>query len=265
MTVKQKFKPAARSDIREKVELKFRARGAVVFHLLLVLIGAVLLLYNFFDLWASRFFDPAYLNSILAFGVLAASGAFHFIRYHFRHGRGRDNHETETESLIAQRLQRAAPEDAGEQEVLIRLQQDDKLKNRRLVWQHLTLFAGISSLLLLLPLSDMTVREMLDWSNWQPQATYVGVWGIGLAAHILRYLFAYRVSSRRREAKIEEQLLRELRRERRQHPASAREASADLVAEASGRERLDAADNHDQVSIEDLLQAQSASQRANRH
>ena len=90
MTIKHKFKPAAKSEIREKVELKFRARGAVAFHLLLVLVGAVLLIYNFSYLWASRYFDTAYLNSILAFVVLAASGALHYIRYHFRHGKGRD-------------------------------------------------------------------------------------------------------------------------------------------------------------------------------
>jgi hypothetical protein len=142
------------------------------------------------------------------------------------------------------------------------LQQDEKLKNRRLVWQHVTLFVSVSSLVLLLPLSDMTVGEMLDWANWQPQATYAGVWGVGLAAHVLRYVFAYRVSSRWREAKIEEQLARELRRERRQRLSPARTASADLVAEDSGRDRLDAvAESQDDVSIEDLLQRQSPSQR----
>lgn len=254
MTMKHKFKPAARSDIREKVELKFRARGAVAFHVLLVLIGAALLLYNFSDWWADRFFDGYYLSGIFAFVVLAGSGAFHFIRYHFRHGRGRDGHDTETEALIARQLQGAAPEDAGEQEVLIRLQQDDKLKNRRLVWQHLTLFVGVISLVFLLPLSEMGVSEILDWKNWQSQGTFAGVWGIGLAAHVLRYVFAYRVSTRRREAKIEEQLARELRREKRQRLATAGTASGDLVAEDSSGE----------MSIEDLLRAQSPSQRVTR-
>ncbi len=252
MTIKQKFKPAARSDIRERVELKFRARGAVAFHLLLVLIGSGLLLYNFSHLWASRLFNGEFLSSTLAFVVLAASGAFHYIRYHFRHGRGRDRHEVETEALIARQLQKTAPEDASEQEVLVRLQQDDKLKNRRLVWQHLTLFAGVISLVFLLPLSDMSVREIMDWATWQTPATFTGVWGIGLAAHVLRYVFAYRVSTRRREAKIEEQLVRELRHQKRQRLAAARIPGGELVAEDSG----------DEMTIEDLLRAQSPSQRA---
>ena len=55
MTIKQKFKPAAKADIREKVELKLRARGAVAFHLVLVMVGAVLLLYNLSYLWVTRF------------------------------------------------------------------------------------------------------------------------------------------------------------------------------------------------------------------
>lgn len=257
MTIKHKFKPAARAEIREKVELKFRARGAVAFHLLLVMIGAVLLLYNLSYLWASRFFHTAYQDSILAFVVLATTGALHTIRYHYRHGKGRDRHERETESRIGQELERTAPEDAGEQEVLIRLQQDDKLKNRRLVWQHLTVFVGVISLLFLLPLSHMTLSELLEWSNLQTFATFTGVWGIGLAAHILRYAFAYRLSSGRREAKIEQQLMRELRREKRQRLAFAPTASDNLLAEA-------AADGGAETSIEDLLRGQPPPQRASR-
>ena len=251
MTIKPKFKPAARSDIREKVELKFRARGAVAFHLLLVLVGAVLLLYNFSYLWP-RLGGSAYQDSILAFVAVAATGALHFIRYHYRHGKGRDNHATETETLIARQLQRTAPEDAAEQEVLIRLQQDDKLKNRRLVWQHMTVFVSIVSLIFLLPLSDMTLRELLDSSILQPLATFTGIWGIGLAAHILRYVFAYRVSSGRREAKIEQQLVRELRRERRQQDL--RKASRDQAQDDDGQ--LDGA-----LSLEDLEVAQERSRQ----
>lgn len=257
MTIKHKFKPAAKSAIREKVELKFRARGAVAFHLLLVLVGAVLLLYNLPYVWQSRFFGAVYQDSVLAFTVLASSGALHFIRYHFRHGRGRDNHDAETESRIERQSQQTAPEDAGEQEVLIRVQQDDKLKNRRLVWQHLTLFASVVSLLILLPLSDMTLSQFLDWSNLQSYATFTGVWGIGLAAHILRYLFAYRVSSGRREAKIEQQLVRELRREKRQRLAVEPTASDNALAVRTAR-------SGDDVSIEELLRGQSPAQRASR-
>lgn len=257
MTIKHKYKPAARADIREKVEFKFRARGAVAFHLLLVLIGAGLLLYNWSYLWASRFFQNAYQDSILVFVFLAGSGALHFIRYHYRHGSGRDKHERETEARIRRQLERAAPEAASEQEVLIRIQQDDKLKNRRLVWQHLMLFVGILSLLLLLPLSDRTVGEFLDWPNLRSYATFAGVWGIGLAAHILRYVFAYRVTSGRREAQIEQQLERELRRERRQRLAPVPTASDNLLEDS-------AASGGAETTIEDLLRGPLPAERASR-
>ena len=268
MTIKHKFKPAARADIRERVELKFRARGAVAFHLLLVLVGAVLLLYNFSYFWASRFISTAYQDSILAFLVLSTTGALHFIRYHYRHGRGRDNHDAETESRIWQQLQRATPEDAGEQEVLIRLQQEDKLKNRRLVWQHLTLFIGIVSMLFLLPLSNRSLGEFLAWSNLQSYVTFAGVWGIGLGAHILRYVFAYRLPSGRREAQIEQQLARELRRQKRQRQPAARMPGEDSGAAAIGRDGPGhgeaRADSDVEISIEDLLRGQSPAQRASR-
>ncbi len=257
MTVKHKFKPVGKAEIRERVEKRFRARGAVAFHLLLVLSGAILLLYNLPYFWMRRFGDTAYQDSVLALVILTATGALHFIRYHYRHGKGRDNHERETEARVRRQLERTAPEDAGEQEVLIRVQQDYKLKNRRLVWQHLTLFIGIVSLLFLLRLSDMTIREFLDWSNLQSYATFAGVWGIGLAAHILRYIFAYRVSGGRREAKIEQQLERELRREKRQRISPATRSSED----ARGLETA-CASSGDEISMEELLRGQSPAQRA---
>ena len=247
MTIKHKFKPAVRSDIREKVELKFRARGAVAFHLLLVLAGLALLLYNSSQLWASRLINSAYQDSILAIVVLAVTGALHYIRYYYRHGRGRDNHETETETRIARQLQRAAPEDASEQEVLIRLQQDDKLKNRRLVWQHLALFVAVVSLVFLQRLTILTLGEFFDWTSWQTLVIIAAVWGIGLAAHVLRYIFSYRYSTRRREAKVEQQLLRELRREKRQQ--SVRSASREQTHSDDGE--LEQA-----LSLEDLEIAQ---------
>lgn len=257
MTIKQKFKPAARADIRARVELKFRARGAAAFHVLLVLVGVALLLYNLSYLWATRFFNSAYQESVLAFVFLAMTGALHFIRYHYRHGIGRDKHARETEARIKRQLERTAPEDADEQEVLIRLQQEDKLKNRRLVWQHLTLFVGVISLLFLLPLANRTLGEFLDWSNLQSYATFASVWGIGLAAHILRYVFAYRVSSGRREAQIEQQLARELRREKRQRLSTATRSSEDTPGQA-----VAAAESREEISIEDLLRGQSPAQRA---
>ncbi len=93
----------------------------------------------------------------------------------------------------------------------------------------------------------------------QSYATFAGVWGIGLAAHVLRYVFAYRVSSGRREAKIEQQLIRELRREKRQRQSAAQTASEDSRGLAAAR-----AGSEEEISIEDLLRGQAPAQRAGR-
>ena len=145
-----KFKPAAKSDIRERAERKFRARGSLNFHLLLVLVGAVLLIYSLPYLWATRFSFTGFQYAIPLFSALCTTGALHFIRYYYRHGRGRDRHEAETKARIARQMRGADPDEAEELEELVRLQMDDKLKNKRLAWRHLSLFLGIMSVSMIL-------------------------------------------------------------------------------------------------------------------
>ncbi len=212
--MKQKSKPVARADIRERMEQKFRAKGALAFHLLLILGAGILLLYNLPDLWGLRF-SSAFQDQVLLYGIFGMSGALHFIRYYFRHGRGRDRHEAETEARIQEQLRQADDEEAEEQEELVRLQLDDKLKNLRLVWQHLALFAGVASMAFLLHSHSLTPSRIMDLTAWRDVVSFFGVWGIGLAAHILRYIFAYGRSAAAREAKIEAQVARELEREQR--------------------------------------------------
>ena len=101
--------------------------------------------------------------------------------------------------------------EAEEQEELVRLQMGDKLKNRRLVLQHATIYATVILIMFLLRVRWLWAYEIFDWSNWADIATFAGIWGIGLAAHILRYAFAYGFSAVRREAKIDAQVARELR------------------------------------------------------
>jgi len=209
--MKAKVKPVDKSDIRERVEKKFRARGAVVFHLLVMLGAGILLIYHLPELWLTRRSSDGFRDSTIPYVLLSAAGALHFIRYYFRHGRGRDRHEQETEARIARQLQGAAAEEAEEQEELIRLQMGDKLKNRRLVLQHATIYAAVILLMLLLHLRWLRNYEIFDWSSWADIATVAGIWGMGLAAHVLRYVFAYGFAAERREAKIEAQVARELR------------------------------------------------------
>ena len=264
MAVKHKFKPIAKSDIREKVELKFRARGAVAFHLLLVLTGGLLLLYSLPYLWDTRVGSTGFQDSILAFALLGTAGALHYIRYYYRHGKGRDIHQAETDARIAQQLQHATPEEAEEQEELARLQMSDKLKNRRLLWQHLAVFVGLASLIMLLRLPHMRSGDISDWANWQAQVTIVGIWGIGLAAHVLRYYLAYNYSAVRREAKIEAQLARELRRARQRGRLQDGKACDSAASNLRSRslEELDAVDDRfAAATIEHVHGAQQQSLR----
>ena len=212
--MKHKFKPVAKAELRKRVEQKFRARGAVAFHLLLILGFGIVLLYNLPDLWLMRRGNSGFFDYTIPYVFLSAAGALHFIRYYFRHGRGRDRHEAEIERRIERQLRHASAEDAEEQEELARLQMDDKLKNRRLVWQHVVIFIAIVSIGCLSHLQYLRPSVMFDWSRWQSLVSFVGIWGIGLAAHVLRYVFAYAISAEGREAKIEAQVARELEQNR---------------------------------------------------
>lgn len=252
--MKQKAKPVARVEIRERMEKKFRARGAVAFHLLVVLGAGILLLYNLSGLWASRFSNTGFQDSTLLYGILWTTGALHFIRYYFRHGRGRDRHEQETEARIARQLQQAVAEEAEEQEELVRLQMTDKLKNRRLVLQHLAIFISIASLFFVGHMGNMQPDQILEWAIWRDVATLFGIWGIGLAAHWLRYIFAYGLSAARREARIEAQVDRELERERRRIAGiDARGSGLDHIQEAGG--------TADALTLEDLEAVQERASR----
>lgn len=148
--MKAKFKPVAKAEIRERVEKRFRARGSLRFHLLLVLGALLFLLYSAFDFWVlwgefggfSTAFER-YRDSVNALCLLSTTAALHVIYYYFRHGRGRERHEAETLRLVKAQLRGAAAEDLEEQEELLRLQMVDKLKNRRLLFWHLALYLGV--------------------------------------------------------------------------------------------------------------------------
>lgn len=215
--MKAKFKPVAKAEIRERVESKFRARGAVRFHLLLMLCAGILLLYNLPTLWppTSGWDLDALLVYTALYGFLGTSGALHYIRYYFRHGRGRERHEAETLRLVKAQLRGAAAEDLEEQEELLRLQMVDKLKNRRLLFWHLALYLGVmTSIVFLHPLNTGALFRP-DPDFWRGPLILASIWGTGLGAHVLRYFFAYGGRWAKREAKIDQLVERELRRDRR--------------------------------------------------
>jgi len=258
--VKHKFKPVAKLDIREDVEVRFRARGSLRFHLLLVCGALLILLYNAFDFWVlfgelQGFFAAfdSYRSSVTALCLLSTTAALHVIHYHYRHGRGRAGHEAETDIRIEEQLRHAAVDDAEEREELIRLQMADKLKNRRLAFWHLALYLGAVSLLVFVhPLNHMGFT--MDAEFWHGPLTFAGIWGIGLAAHWLRYIFTYGLSAERREARINEQVNHELERERRRIMA--------IDASASGLDHIQkAGETADALTLEDLEAVQERASR----
>ena len=165
-------------------------------------------------------------DSVLAFGALAMAGAFHFIRYHLSARPGRDIHERETEGrALGSSCSGRAPEDAGEQEVLdsraarrqaeeppAGLAASDAVRGRHQLDEYCCRAWGICVLRRVPGLFLLAIlRDFRRRLGHRPGGAYFTL-----------LVFAYRVSSGRREAKIEQQLLRELRREKRQRVPSGR-------------------------------------------
>ena len=210
--MKYKAKPIERAELRERIEKKFRARGVVLFHGLVILLGTALFLWNLPDFWQSRFvrWDMGFRDAILLYGLLTVSFTLHFIHYHFKHGSGYERHEAETAARINRELRRSGLEEAEEREALIELEQGGKLKNRRLLWQHLSLFLGLNTAIIL-----MRWTQVIH-NNWNGEFAFLGVfyvvgaWGIAMVAHALRYYFAYGSTSEKRQAKIDAEVAREM-------------------------------------------------------
>ena len=130
------------------------------------------------------------------YGLLCTAGALHLIRYHFGHGHGRARYESDLARRVEEGLRHADLQEADEQEELIRVQMMDRLKSRRLVWQHLAIFTGIAFTFSIGHAANFREMWHLEWGLWRDVVVFFSIWGIGLAAHILRYVFAFRVSSR---------------------------------------------------------------------
>ncbi len=211
--MKYKNKPIHKVEIREAVEKKFQARGGLIFHACLLLIGTLLLLAYLPTAWSNLLsfrWDNALADSAMLYGVLALSFALNFFRYHFRHGAGYAKHQAETAARINRRLGRTAPGEWEDQEELIRIQQRDKLKNRRLLWQHLAVFLSFSFFLFFTQLTIVVREDFSDWTAVTTGINLLGIWGIGILAHSLRYYFAFGAASDKRQARIDAEVAREL-------------------------------------------------------
>ena len=96
----------------------------------------------------------------------------------------------------------------------------DKLKNRRLVFWHLALYLGVMASFVFLHPMNAGGFSRYNPEIWQGPLTLAGIWGIGLGAHLLRYLSAYGSFGQKREDKIDQMVERELRRDRRVQSAA---------------------------------------------
>lgn len=210
--MKYKAKPIARLAIRELVEKKFRARGAVFFHAVILFTGTALLLWNLPVFWESRFVNwyPGFRDAIMLYGVLTVSFALHAIQYHFKHGGGYLEYEAESAARINRDLRRFGLEEAEEREALIELEQEGKLKNRRLLWQHASLFLGLSATMILMQWSEVIRYSWNDGYAYLGLLYFIGAWGIALVAHALRYHFTFASKSEKRQARIDAEVTREM-------------------------------------------------------
>ncbi|MCY4537895.1 MAG: 2TM domain-containing protein [Chloroflexi bacterium] len=219
--MKYKSKPIHKIEIREAVEKKFQARGGIIFHACLLLFGTVLFLAYLPTAWGNLLtsrWDSGLKDSAILFGILGLSFAMNFFRYHFRHGTGFEKHQAETATRINRRLQRTDPGEWEEQEELIRIQQQDKLKNRRLLWQHMAVFLSVGLILFTIQFSVVAGEGFSDWSDIINGLNVMGIWSIGILAHSLRYYLAYGHSREKRQAKIDAEVARELAALERESP-----------------------------------------------
>lgn len=211
--MKYKAKPIQKAEIREHVEKKLRARGAVIFLGLLFASATGLLLAAFPDLWPAPSdyagLDRFYLAAV-TYTILAMTFVLRFIRYIFDYGARHDQHLDESEALINRQLQHATADEWADQEELIRIRQADKLKHRRLLWQHIALFFALMGPLMLMRWADSTVNGWDLAENMTTTLYLAGAWGIGLLAHMLRQASAYGAIATRRQARIDAEVAREL-------------------------------------------------------
>ncbi len=251
--MKYKAKPIRKAEIREKVEQKFRARGAVLFHMLVFLLASGLFLAYLPTAWAMQFgngYENAFIDAVLLYGIVATSFGLSFFHYHYKHGAGYTRHQVETDARTIRHLSRSDPDEWEDQEELVGIQQNNKLKNRRLLFQHLALYLGVNSMVILVQWSNVLRFSWFDNEALLGPLYLAGAWGIGLLAHALRYFFTYGYSAEKRQAKIDAEVARELAAlERENRPVMDRQAQG-APGMRSTRERV----SIDALVAEDLDQ-----------
>ena len=188
------------SAIRERVEKKFRARRAIVVHL--VIFGLFIGLMGLSVIFQDRVYALGDLVGFASFWAIFP--ALQSVRYHYRHGQGEENRKEETEREITRHLARSDWD--YEEEWQVRKRIEKKYAARRGIVGVSALFAVFSSAwaiyMLLIP---------GYWNEGLRNIPALGFWGIMLALLCLRYYYRHGPGAEMREAEIEGEITRELR------------------------------------------------------
>ncbi|MCY4018020.1 MAG: serine/threonine-protein kinase [Chloroflexi bacterium] len=186
--------------IRERVEKKFRARRAIMIHLLIytLIIGAIAVGVIFQER------VDALQDLVMFASFWAIFPALQAVRFHYNHGRGADNRRAETERVIARDLQ--STDIDGEEEWQVRKRIEKKYAARRGIAYLASLFAIINGAWIL---NMIFVPGYWRWGgNHIPSAVF---WGLVLVLLCLRYYFIHGRGAANLEAEIEGEITRELR------------------------------------------------------
>ena len=188
------------SAIRERVEKKFRARRAIVVHL--VIFGLFIGIMGLSVIFQDRVYALGDLVGFASFWAIFP--ALQSVRYHYRHGQGAENRKEETEREITRHLARSDWD--YEEEWQVRKRIEKKYAARRGIVGVSALFAVFSSAwaiyMLLIP---------GYWNEGLRNIPALGFWGIMLALLCLRYYYRHGPGAEMREAEIEGEITRELR------------------------------------------------------
>ena len=197
---KGKNRQERESAIRERVEKKIRARRAIIVHLVIysLLIGMI----GLSIIMQGR---VGALQDLFMFaGLWGIFPSLQGIRYYYKHGRGAENREEETERAITSELEAYGLD--GDEEWQIRKRVEKKYASRRGIAYFAALFALINSSWIL---NMIFVPEYWRWgSNHIPNAAF---WGMLLSLLCLRYYFKHGSGAEKQAAEIEGEITRQLR------------------------------------------------------
>ncbi len=239
--------------IRERVEKKFRARRALIIHL--VIFGMVIGIIGLSIILQDRVYALRDLADFASFWAIFP--AFQAVRYHYKHGRGADNREQETEREITRHLARSDLD--GEEEWQLRKRIEKKYAARRSIVYLSAFFAVLNSAwvfyMLLVP---------GYWNDGISNMPTLGFWAVILGLLCLRYYYRHGRGAEKREAEIEGEITRQLRRTEMRERARLERLHDDDLEFALDEVDMAKVRLNDEGELTDSFVEEAASQRSSR-